>query len=152
MKELIEKDANYINFDIAKPENSKDSFSVSIARSVYGADDMIKVSDTKSIIGGKPYEYIFARKNRAPALHYLKNNVLEFNLGFQLIEDDILQGDTIKAEDPDEDTPLFWIKTSGQIVIFPFEVTTPETNFVIEANDGKLTDYQTITINGVENG
>ena len=67
------------------------------------------ITDEKILINGKPYEYIFSRRNRAPALHYIRNNVLQFEHGFTIKEPDLLQ-EKLKAEDPDEDSLEFNIK------------------------------------------
>lgn len=142
INDLISNDIKNIKFDISSPDNNLNSFSVQVIRDVVQFDDLIMVADEKTIIYNKPYEYVFARRNRAPALYYLKKNILEFPQNYELKESDLLQGSSLKAEDPDEDSISFRI-----IPPLPKLLNLPQVKFKIEVSDDKLLDYQTITVN-----
>ncbi len=147
-KGLIKKDVQNIKFDISDRANNKASFNIDVVRSVYSSDDLITISDEKSLINGDPYKYSFARKNRAPALHYRKNNVFEFGHGHLITRQDLLQGEELKGYDPDED-PLDFVIKEGRLLEaeFPVELNRPYINFYAEVTDGKETDYQILTVN-----
>ena len=138
---------------MSDPKNEYD-FRVQAARDATTNDDLITIVDEKSLIYGRPFEYIFARKNRAPALYYIKDNVLEFEqLGTEPIKiskEDLLKGTALKADDPDEDNLDFKIyegEEGQQQVIFPFTLSGSQIKFRIEVSDGELSDYQIITVN-----
>ena len=144
VKELIENDIKNIKFDIGKINNSKDFINVKLIKNVFSNDDLIIITDEKSLISGSPYEYIFARRNRAPALYYIKETILEFPQGYQITQEDLLQGTELRAEDPDEDNYTFTIKPE-----VPKVLDVPQINFKIEVSDGKLSDHQIITVNRI---
>ena len=144
IKELIENDVKNIKFDIGNINNSKDFINVKLIENIFFNDDLIIITDEKSLISGNPYEYIFARRNRAPALYYIKKTILEFPQGFEIKQEDLLQGTKLKAEDPDEDNYTFTIKPE-----VPKVLGVPQINFKIEVSDGKLSDHQVITVNRI---
>ncbi len=145
---LIDEDTTNITFSITDAQNNRDSMKV--AASELGRDDLITVIDEKSLINGQPYRYIFARKNRAPALYYIRSNTLTFDASkTQIVEAELLSGNTLKAEDPDEDPLVFkiFIGESGQTEAdFPAPLNPPQTKFRIDVSDGDLSDYQIITV------
>lgn len=149
-KELINNDIKNIKFDIANANNSKDSIGIKLIKNIFSDDarkinaDLIIVTDAKSAISGKSYEYIFSRKNRAPALYYVRKNVLEFPQDYEINETDLLQNSQLKAEDPDEDNVTFSIAPQ-----LPRILNVPQIKFRVEANDGKLSDYQLIIVNRI---
>ncbi len=144
IKELIENDIKNIRFNITDTKNNKDSFNIKLIKDVLSNDDLIIITDGKSLIYAKPFEYIFARRNRAPALYYIKNTTLEFPHNYQISQEDLLQGSELKAEDPDEDSYTFTITPP-----VPKVLNVPQINFKVEVSDGKLSDYQVITVNRI---
>lgn len=150
-KELIESDVENIKFGIDDSKNDRDSFSVRTLKNAYLNDDIVIVADDKSLIYGQPHQYIFARKNRAPALYYIKKNVFEFDAGHVIKEEDLLQGNDLKAEDPDEDKITFTIEARLPDPKLPTVLDRPQIKFNVTASDGSLTDYQTLTANRNEN-
>jgi len=140
-KELIENDIKNIKFDIGNINNGKDSMSAKVAKNVFLNDDLIVITDEKSLIYGRVYEYVFARRNRAPALHYIKKHTLEFPQGYKIDESDLLQNIALKAYDPDEDNYTFNIAPS-----LPQVLNRPQIKFKVQVNDGKFSDYQVITV------
>ncbi|MBI2657830.1 hypothetical protein HYX08_04010 [Candidatus Woesearchaeota archaeon] len=143
-KELIENDIKNIKFDISDAKNSKDFFEVKTRKNEISNDDIIIVEDAKSLVYGKPLEYIFARRNRMPALYYIRKGTLEFPHNFEIKQDDLLDNYRLKAEDPDEDNITFTITPS-----LPKKLEIPQINFRVEASDGSLSDYQTVTVNRI---
>lgn len=143
-REMIGSDIGNIRFDMKSDKNSKDFFNVRLIEDIHSNDDLIIITDEKSLIYGKPYEYVFARRNRAPALHYIRKNILEFPHGFTISESNLLQNQKLKAEDPDEDSYTFTITPQ-----LPKLLNLPQINFKIEVSDGQLSDYQTITVNRI---
>ena len=148
-KELIENDIKNIKFDIGNINNSKDFINIKLIENIFSNDDLIIITDEKSLISGKPSEYIFARRNRAPVLHYIRKTTLQFLQNYEIKKEDLLQNSQLKAEDPDEDKVEFTIKTlSGKSP--PVTLDSPQIKFKVEASDGKLSDYQTITVNRID--
>lgn len=149
-KELIQNDIENIKFDIDDTANNKDLLSVRLINNVYANNDLIIVTDEKSLVYGKPFEYVFARKNRAPALYYIKKNVLEFEHNHEIRREELLSDTEPKAEDPDEDLLEFKFyrgERGNNEISFPVKLNTPQIDFRMEVNDGKLRDYQIITVN-----
>ncbi len=100
IKEIIDKDISDITFNIQDAANNKNYFSIKVSENTYQKDDIISVKDQQSIIYGQPFVYVFGRKNRAPALYYIKDEVIEFNQGDQIDEDDIFRDSEREAVDP----------------------------------------------------
>lgn len=140
-KELIDLEVSDIKFDINSTSNDKDSFEVKLEENVYPNDDIITITDSKSMIYGKPFEYTFARRDRAPALHYVRNNRLNFPPLHSITLDDLMSGEELRAYDSDEDELTFTISPS-----VPYELDTPAKTFTVEVSDGKLRDWQTIEV------
>lgn len=148
VKSLVDEDVTNIRFDMKDPLNSHEFLNVNVVESMYvdedSDDDIIIVTDLKSLIYGKPYEYIFARRNRAPALHYIKDNILYFPPNEEITQEKLLQGQELKAYDPDEDSYTFTLNPESAILI------VPQLIFKVEVSDDKKLDYQEITVNRVE--
>ncbi|MBI2541137.1 hypothetical protein HYV80_00305 [Candidatus Woesearchaeota archaeon] len=142
VKELIGNDIKNVKFDIDGSGNDKDSFSVKLMKGISSQDDIIIVTDEKSLIYGKPFEYVFARRNRMPALHYIRKNILEFPQGYILNMSSLIPNQKLAAEDPDEDNYTFTITPA-----LPKKLEVPQLKFKIEVSDGQLADHQTITVN-----
>jgi len=140
-KELVENDIKNIKFDIGSVNNSRGSMSAKVSKNIFSNDDMIVIKDEESLIYGRAYEFVFARRNRAPALHYIKKNAMEFPLNYEITESELLQNTTLKAYDPDEDNYTFNITPS-----LPLKLEKPRINFKVEVNDRKLSDYQIIIV------
>ena len=143
-KELIENDIKNIKFDIGNINNSKDFINIKLIENIFSNDDLIIITDEKSLISGKPSEYIFARRNRAPVLHYIRKTTLQFPQNYEIKKEDLLQNSQLKAEDPDEDNYTITITPS-----LPKVLNVPQIKFKVEVNDGQLSDYQIITINRI---
>lgn len=158
--QLIENDITNIKFDIDSPQNDKNSLKVDVIKSEFvdrdSDDDIIIVTDEKSLIYGEPFQYVFARKNRVPALYYIKDNILEFPAGHEIKRSDLPQEPELKAEDPDEDIDTLTFNLyRGEFSTTPlppdFSITLNQDQiiFKIEVTDGKLSDYQIITVNNI---
>lgn len=141
-KELIEHDIKNIKFDLKNITNP--DFNVEIIKDIRPYDDLIIITDKKSLINGNPYEYVFARRNRPPSLHFIRKTVLQFQQGYIINQSDLLQGSELKAEDPDEDNFTFTIYPS-----LPYTLEVPQKNFKIEVSDGALSDHQIIIVNRI---
>lgn len=148
VKELIRNDIQNIKFNISNFAGN--SLNVKLVENVYSSDDVVIVTDEKSLVAGKPYQFVFARKNRAPALYYLKNTNLEFEQGHLITQEDLLQGSELKAEDPDGDEALFTIKALSGNPELPRILNVPQLIFRVEVSDGQLIDYQDITVNRIQ--
>ena len=146
-KGIINDDTSNINFNIADNDNNKDGFIVNVIRDNFKNDDIITVSDTQSLLNGKPYHYTFSRKNRAPALYYVRDNLLEFEPLHEITEDDLFRGlELRKAEDPDEDPLSYFIKVFDKPAIFPVPLDQEQIDFILEVTDGQLKDFQVIRV------
>lgn len=147
IKQIIDKDISDITFDIKDTDNNKNSFSIKVSENTYQKDDIIFVKDQLSVIYGQPFEYVFGRKNRAPALYYIKDTVPEFEQGYEIKEADIFKDSERKADDPDEDNPTIKIEALLSNPTLPTVMDRPQIKFKVEASDGMLSDYQIITAN-----
>jgi hypothetical protein len=147
-KELASKDTSDITFDISSPSNSRDGFSVTVFRGIVGYDDIIEITDQQSSINANPMQYVFARKNRMPVLHYVRSDIVLFEDGKMVTRSDVLSGQAVQHYDPDEDS-LEWkiFKPNGVELVDsdPYEFLLPSGKFKVETTDGELTDYQEIT-------
>ncbi|MBI2660162.1 hypothetical protein HYX07_03295 [Candidatus Woesearchaeota archaeon] len=72
VKELVESDIQDIKFDIGDPKNEKEGRRIKLVKDVFSKDDIVIVTDENALLYGKSFEYIFARRNRAPALYYIR--------------------------------------------------------------------------------
>ncbi|MDP3766215.1 MAG: hypothetical protein Q8R04_06915 [Nanoarchaeota archaeon] len=140
-KELIDNDIKNIKFDIKSANNSKDFINIKLIKNIFSNDDLVIISDEKSLIYGKPFEYIFSRRNRAPALNYIRKNTLQFPQGFIINIGNLLTNQELKAEDPDEDNYTFTITPA-----LPKNLDTPQIKFKVEVSDGQFSDYQFIIV------
>lgn len=162
VKNLIGRDNSDVKFNMSDIENNKDSLKINIIKNIFSdfdmkiKDDLIIVTDEKSLIYGRPFEYIFARRNRIPALHFIRPNFCKFPSGYLINETDLLGelGDKeLKAYDPDEDDHMFDIyfgefgNTQAQ---FPKKLDLDQIKFRVEVSDGITSDYQIITVNRTE--
>ena len=141
VKELIQNDIKNIKFNINDAKNNKDNLNINLIINTFSNDDLIIVTDEKSLINGKPLEYIFARRNRAPALYYIRKNSLEFPQGYIINMSSLIPNQNLKAEDPDEDNLTFTITPK-----LPKVLDVPQIKFKVEVSDGQLSDYQIITV------
>jgi hypothetical protein len=144
IKGLIENDIKDITFKIQG--HNGNSFFVRSIEDAYQKDDLIIISDEESLIDGLPFEYIFARENRIPALYYIKENVLYYPRGILITQDNLLSGYVPKAEDPDEDTLTFTLKALLANPDLPTMLNQPQINFRMGVSDGELADYQIIMV------
>ncbi len=150
-RKLIDKDITNIQFDMKDTKNSEYPLNVKVIENVFSSDDIIVVSNVNSLIFGRSFEYIFARKNRAPALYYIKTNIVIFPRDYLITEQELKQktigNSEFEAIDPDEDDYIISIKPLHPVrTAFPFKLDIPETKFRVEVSDGELKDYQDITV------
>ena len=156
VKKIIENDIKNIKFNISDTGNNKESVKIRLIKNIFSDNikkikaDLVIVTDEGSLIYGKPFQYVFAKRNRAPALYYIKTNVLSLADGYMINESDLLQNKPLRAEDPDENDLAFniYIGEFGQSVAqFPSKLNVPQRKFRAEVSDGQLLDYQMITVN-----
>lgn len=114
---LVENDIRNIDFDIEWDGTLISGLSVQVIRDFYDEDDIIIVEDANSLINGVPYKFIFARRNRGPALEEITSAV---NSG---------DCNSLLAHDPDEDS-----------LNFDCSITDSK---VTVTDDELLEDYQT---------
>ena len=145
----MEKDIKDIKFNLTSTSNNKGSFNVRVVENAFNKDDIIIVRDENSLIYGQPFEYTFARKNRAPALYHIIMPTLQFQPNHAITQQDILRDSEFNAEDPDEDNTILTIKAELTDPNLPTILNHPQITFKVEANDGALSDYQIITVNRI---
>ena len=151
-KGLIGKDINDINFSLSDPKNNRNSLKVQVIKHFFSNDDLVIITNQDSLISGKPFGYVFARKNRAPALFYLRNHEYSFEPGYLINQTDLLKDEELRAEDPDEDSVAFNFydgELSKIPITFPVELDRDKIKFKVEVSDGQLSDYQIITVNRI---
>ena len=141
-KNIIENDIKDIKFNISDVKNNKEHLRIKRIKNIFSNDDLVIITDDKSLINGKPYEYIFARRNRAPALYYIRKTEMEFPHNFEIKQGMLLKNYVLKAEDPDEDSYTFSITPE-----LPKVLNIPQIKFKVEVNDGQFSDHQIIIVN-----
>ncbi len=101
--DLIEADTRDVKYNILV--GFEGSFIVDVKNNVYGKDDLIIVTDNNPefFLDGIPYQYFFARKNRNPALNYIKNTKINIAQGTNINIQLLIEKLELKTEDPDED-------------------------------------------------
>jgi len=168
-----DKDVSNITFDASS--FIAEGIQVSTSRDVTDSDDIIRVRDPQSSIGGQLYEFQFARKNRAPALVYIPNSTMNSKkiCGGTIISiqpsavhfdtsvcDPALSSSsfsvTLNAYDPDEDNVTFSgvagpLKKPLPYTITDNDVSLQIVNVIIRATDQELIDEQTLNISVVFN-
>lgn len=111
-------------------------------------NDLIIISDSRSMLTGSPYQFRFARRNRKPALRYItEQDVPSFNSGDIMTLDNITDHGP-RAYDPDEDLPSVNFKsvvegTASEIEIIDCD-SSPIT--VCAEDEGNLKDCQEVYI------
>lgn len=166
---VADKDVTDISFDTSSLV-LKD-IAISTQRDVYQSDDLLVFSDPYSSLGGKPFVFRAARKNRAPALVWIPNATVDGTLlcdGSTITASAAaLTGDagscnggefegftyTMKAYDPDEDAVTFAYTAgpSKQPIPPAYAVTSNDAGFTrvavqIKASDQQFTDIQEILV------
>ena len=141
VKDIISKDVGNIKFNFKDVGNNQNSFRISVLENIFSKDDIVVVTDDRSQISGKQFEYKFARKNRRPALYYISPDYLQLAGGTQITKNTLLNGMDLQAEDPDEDTLNFDINPAVPLVF-----DQPQIVFTASVTDGQLSDFQTITV------
>ena len=149
VNDLVENDIEDITFNLKAASNSKGFFNVKVTENAFQNDDLVTIKDEKSLVYGQPFEYTFGRKNREPALYYVKDNVLNLPANTIIDEPDLFGNSEKKAEDPDEDSIVITVQAQLADPNLPTVLDKPQINFKIEANDGSLSDYQIITVNRI---
>lgn len=141
VKTVIEKDIQDITFDISSDPGS--GLSIEVEKDVFEQDDIIIIKDLNTKINARTFEFVFARKNRAPALHLITPSQVTLPALYTINDWDIVSGGLpgLMAKDPDEDNVGFSIEPR-----VPRELNLPEINFKVIASDGELQDYQTVII------
>lgn len=104
VKNIISNDVVKVNFNLKDAGNNKNSFRINVLDNIFSKDDIVTITDDKSQISGKRFEYRFARENRAPALYYIKENIIKLPRDYMIYRGDLIRGSELNAEDPDEDS------------------------------------------------
>ncbi len=138
---LVESEINDIKFNIAN-DTSKEDFVVQLVNDYSSKDDIVIITDTQTKINEQDYQYVFARKNRNPALFLLPTPITYPHFAI-ITNNTILSNNTnLAALDPDEE-PI------AEVTIFPDyygEFILPSMEYKVEISDGALKDYQMITL------
>ncbi|MCK5283531.1 MAG: hypothetical protein KAK00_09075 [Nanoarchaeota archaeon] len=161
-KTIIELDINDPKYNI-RTETTDKAFNVFVLSDNYNHDDIIIISSDSFKLDGKKFEFVFARRNRPPALEYV------YNTSFGEVE--LKEGDLVRfadvinqelaAVDPDEDEVKISVnvgkgtskrelteQTSYKITYSDAEecgFSECKISINITATDGEYTDYQTET-------
>ena len=138
--DIVSNDIGKINFNIKDAANNKNSFTIKVLENALSKDDIITITDDKSQITGKKFEYRFSRKNRIPALYYYQGD-LSLAGGTTITQEGLLQGNILQAEDPDEDALTFTI-----IPTLPIVLNQPQIDFNVVVTDGQYSDFEKITV------
>lgn len=150
---IIQEDSTNITFNITELTNG--SIIPHIQRNFSNTtNDFINVSDSLSILMGKPYEFWFMRHNRAPGLYHLD---FDLNKAFGIGNDTVtclekFIGGSITAADPDEDELLFNVtprNLSDDYIANVCDNVNPAIAWCpinVTVNDTVFTDWENITV------
>ena len=103
-KNIVYNDVTNIKFNLRDVGNNENSFRINVLDNIFSKDDIVIITDDKSQISGKQFEYRFARENRAPALYYIKESIIQLPRDYMIYQEDLIRGSELNAEDPDEDS------------------------------------------------
>jgi len=169
--DIMQYDVSDPTFDIGL--QSRDGFSVYAERDVVNSDDAIIVRSELLKLDGKPFELVFGRRNRYPALEFVHDTNFD---NFTLVDGPINWGDAVNlglyAVDPDEDDVTIYVKAGtgykekdlgtfkinyGEDAATLFGTDTyiatgadAVVPIKVVATDGEYEDYQTKDYNGVD--
>ncbi len=166
---ITDRDVTDIKFDISRQAGQ--DMSVKVVEDASGTkDDIVIITDARSVILDKPFEFRFARHNRNPALHFLAEKEISNNDLFGIcnnaeltIVQDILKISNaqectsspksktigLKAYDPDEDNTVFKLvigqeRNSYKVGLSDFY--QGKFTFRIQVTDNEKIDWQDITL------
>jgi len=144
LHDIINKEITDIQFDVGTV--SEDGLYVEAIRSVFRKDDIIVVTDEDSLINKMHYKFVFARRNRMPALHYITPTTITLPDLYNITADTLIPGypSSLKVTDPDEDIIPFDSFSIEPPV--PKTLRLPKIDFHIKVTDGKSEDYQVVTV------
>jgi hypothetical protein len=164
---VVDKEVTNISFD---PSSLVlDNVAVSTARNVNAQDDILKFIDPSSRLGGVQYVFQVARKNRVPAIVWVKDSDVA---SVKLCDSSVISSDaehvsgdvsscnnidgsfngfswTMQAYDPDEDNATFRYYVGPSRDLTPYTVTLNDASFaqvqlIVEASDSQFTVPETI--------
>ena len=149
LRELLYRDSSDLDFkideDFTKMTTYFSGFNVTVDRSSYGLNDLIKVTDAYP----SNIEFYFLRQNLAPSLNYISYSA---DLSNDIV---INRGDNVNiplfAYDPNEDNLSFTVAQNRFAVLegdhIKINAASPGTyTFKVSASDGNLEDYQEVRI------
>ena len=140
---IINKDITDILFDINNPDNDKDDISIEKIENAYNYDDIIIISDNKSMLYAEPYTFQFARENRYPALRYIAIPKITF-FGAQAIMNAEITETRInpEADDPDEDEIVFTYEPDLPYHVMQSDFDRGYVNLIVYAEEKNHADYR----------
>jgi len=140
---IINKDITDILFDINNPDNDKDDISIEKIENAYNYDDIIIISDNKSMLYAEPYTFQFARENRYPALRYIAIPKITF-FGAQAIMNAEITETRInpEADDPDEDEIVFTYEPNLPYHVMQSDFDRGYVNLIVYAEEKNHADYR----------
>lgn len=148
---IIQMEIRDIQFNLSYPGMVPQRYTLELVKDVEPNDDLAIVIDHDSVLLGKPYEFRFARKNRAPALYFMTPESLDIFDGMEITTDSILPVylENVVAIDPDEDDVQYTFIITDQPSKPPLPQILTRGKMIVRvtATDGSLEDYQDITIN-----
>lgn len=143
LEEVIEFDTEDISFIMNK--TAKGGIIANLSLDVdFSYDDIILITDYNSSLKGMPFQFRFARKNRAPAIYYIEDSVLSSIP----VGSDVTTAITLQGIDPDEDqvyfstTPPLMPGVAGDKINISVNDSPSSLGVTMQA----LTDWQEFTV------
>ncbi len=152
---ITDKDVTEISYDIQASDGLITAYRT---QDVYGQDDLITIRDEESMMLDKQYEFMFVRENRAPALYYIHEIVVEVCVNSIVAEE---QPNQLKvsdacgvnsyvlnftALDPDEESVNFSYSKELPHRISLTEANIGRYNIKVRVTDNEYEDWQEIKI------
>lgn len=166
---ITDRDVTDIEFDISKQTGQDMSVSI-IEDAANTKDDIVIITDAKSAILDKPFEFRFARHNRNPALHFLieeeisNDNLFGVcnNAELTIVQDMLKISNSrectsspdvktieLKAYDPDEDALTFKLvigQERNSYKVKSSDFYQGKFTFRVQVTDDEKIDWQDITL------
>ncbi len=163
IKALIYKDSSepnfQIDFDYINLPHFLQGFNVQVLRDIKNKEDVVVVSDSKSLFNGNSISYKFARHNIPPVLNYLSlNSSNNYDVEIQWNQDLVLAP---RAFDANEDDIIYiysgWASdrfmssslyqsSKKDAKIFLDITDVGEHEIIIKVSDGEKEDWQNIKV------
>jgi len=137
INDIVHYDVSDSTYDLRRSDEST-PYDIFFNHNEYNQDDIITIRSDRLTIDNRPFEFIFARRNRPPALEYVHKTdfgMVSFQ-EFEVVDYDSVIMQVFTAQDPDEDDVEFIVTAGEGIFEKEFTLSDPYTIFAGDINNG----------------